>query len=231
MICVYIICMFKICINSILSNAICIYPICIYTVCIYIHLIRWIHIIIVIMLSLFGIVKVASSHVPLWTCTDAPWVAQKRSVRSSPALLAAPLSNGSSHCQGSWISVSNIAWIHVSTWMQASLQCKANRSVGRLRWTPWWLPLVVLGSLFKTCFCKVIIVKALLSENFVPFGKTNVLETLTHKVEQWWTVFCESEEVHGLKSCLIRCNVSGSPGGHAVYWAYGISKEHKSIIS
>jgi hypothetical protein len=51
-----------------------------------------------------------------------------------------------------------------------------------------WLPtldtlvtaLVVLGSLFETCFCKVIIVKELLSDNFVPFGKTNVLETLTY---------------------------------------------------
>ncbi len=231
MICVCTICMFKICINTILSNAICIYTICIYTICIYIHLIRWIHIIIVIMLSIFSIVKVANSHVCLRTCTDAPWVAQKRSVCSSPALLAAPLSDGSSCCWGSWIAVSDVAWIHVLTWMQASLQRKANESVGCLRWTPWWLPLVVPGSLFETCFCKVIIVEALLSNNFVPFGKTNVLETLTYKVEQWWTVFLESEEVLGLKSCLIRCNVSGSPGGHAVYWACGISKEHKSLIS
>ncbi len=103
MICVFTICMFNICINTILNNAIyictiCICPICIYTVCIYIHLIRWIHIIIIIMLSLFGIVKVANSHVHLWTCTDAPWVAQRRSVHSSPALLAAPLFDGSSHC-------------------------------------------------------------------------------------------------------------------------------------
>ncbi len=98
MICVYIICMFKVCINVILSNAICIYTICIHTVCIYIHLIRWIHIIIVIMLSLFSVVKVANSHVRLWTCTDAPWFAQRRSVCSSPVLLAAPLSEGSSHC-------------------------------------------------------------------------------------------------------------------------------------
>ncbi len=217
MICVYTIHMFKIFINTILSNAICIYTMFIYTVCIYIHLIRWIHIIIVIMLSLFGVVKVANSHVCLWTCTDAPWVAQRRSVHSSPALLAAPLSNGSSRCQGSWIAVSNIAGIHVSTWTQASLQRKANESVGHLRWTPWWLPLLVQGSLFEIYFCKVIIVKALLSDNFVPFGKTDVLETLTYKVEQWWTIFRESKEVFGLKSCLIRRDVSGSPGGHAMY--------------
>ncbi len=157
--------------------------------------------------------------------------AQRRSVRSSPALLAAPSSNGGSHCPGSWIAVSDVAWIHVSTWMQASLQGKANKSIGRPRWTTWWLPLVVLGSLFETCFCKVIIVEALLSDDFVAFGKTDILETLTYKVEQWWTLFREREEVLGLKSCLIRCNVSGSPGVHAVYWAYGISKEHKSLIS
>ncbi len=120
-ICVYTICIKKMCINTILSNAICIYTIYNYTVCIYIHLIRWIHIIIVLMISLFGVVKVANSHVCLWTCTDAPWVAQRRSVCSSPVLLAAPLSDGSSRCQGSWIAVSNVAWIHVSTWMQASL--------------------------------------------------------------------------------------------------------------
>ncbi len=210
MICVYTICMFKICINTILSNAICIYMICIYTVCIYIHLIRWICIIIVIMLSLFGVVTVANSHVCLWTCTDAPWVAQRRSVCSSSALLAAPLSDGSSRCQGSWIAVSNIAWIHVSTWLQASLQRKANESVGRLHWTPWWMPLVVPGSLFETCFCKVIIVEALLIDDFVTFGKTDVLETLTYKVEQWWTIFRESKEVLGLKLCLIRHNVSGN---------------------
>ena len=168
-------------------------------------------------------VKVADSHVRLWTCTDARQVLQRRSVHSSPALLAAPLFDGSSRCQGSWIAVSNVAWIHVSTWMQASLQCKANESVGCLRWTPWWLPLVVLGSPFETCFRKVIIVKALLSDNIILFGKTNVLETLTYKVEQWWTIFRESEEVLGLKSCLIRLDVCGSPDGHAVYWAYGIS--------
>jgi hypothetical protein len=79
------------------------------------------------------------------------------------------------------------------------------------------MPLVVLGSLFETCFCKVIIVKVLLSNNFVPFGKTDILETLTYTVEQWWTIFRESEEVLGLKSCLIRLDVSGSPDGHAVY--------------
>ncbi len=205
MICFYTICMVKNCINTILSNAICIYTICIYTVCIYIHLIRWIHIIIVIMISLFGIVKMANSHVRLWTCTDAPWVAQRRSVCFSPALLAAPLSNGSSRCQGSWIAVSNVACINASTWIQVSLQRKANESVGCLCWTTWWLPLVVPGSLLETCFCKVIILKASLSDNFVSFGKTNVLETLTDKVEQGWTVFRESKEVFGLKllTCLV----------------------------
>ncbi len=142
--------------------------------------------------------------------TDAPWVTQRRSICSSPALLAAPLSNGSGRCWGSWIAVSNVAWIHVSTWMQASLQCKANKSVGLLCWTTWWLPLVVPGSLFETCFCQVIIVEALLSNNIIPFGRTNVLETLTYKVEQWWTVFHEMQKVHGLKSCLIRHNVSGN---------------------
>jgi hypothetical protein len=101
--------------------------------------------------------------------------------------------------------------------MQASLQCKANGSVGRLLWITWRLPLVVPGSLFETCFRKVIIVKALPSNDFVPFGKTDVLETLTYKVEQWWTVFHESKEVLGLKSCLIKLDVSGSPDGHAVY--------------
>jgi hypothetical protein len=35
---------------------------------------------------------------------------------------------------------------------------------------------------FETYFCKVIIVKALLSNDFVRFGKTNVLETLTYKL-------------------------------------------------
>ncbi len=215
MICVYTICMVKICFNTILSNAICIYTICIYTiciytVCIYIHLIRWVNIIITILLSLFGIVKVANSHVHLWSCTDAPWVAQRRSICSSPALLAAPLSNGSSRCQGSWIAMSNVVWIHVSTWMQASLQCKANKSVGRLRWITWWLPRVVLDSLFKTCFCKVIIVKASLSDDFVLFGKTNVLETLTYKVVKWRTIFRESKEVLELKSCLFRWDVSGN---------------------
>ncbi len=155
--------------------------------------------------------KVANSHVRLWTCTDAPWVAQTRSVCSSPALLAAPFFDGSSNCWGSWVAMSNVAWIHVSTWMQASLECKkANKSVGHLHWTPWWLPLVVPGSLFETCFCKAIIVKALLSNDFVWFGKTNILETLTYKVEQWWTVFCKSKEVLGLKLCLFGRNVCGN---------------------
>ncbi len=115
----------------------------------------------------------------------------------SPVLLAAPSSNGGSCCQGSWIAVSNVAWTHVSTWMQASLQCKTNKSVGCLRWTTWWLPLVVLGSLFETHSCKVGIFGALLSDNFVPFGKTNVLETLTYKIEECWTVFHERDEVSG----------------------------------
>ena len=70
--------------------------------------------------------------------------------------------------------------------------------------------MVVPGSLFETCFCKIIIIEASLSDNFVPFGKTNVLETLTYKVEQWWTVFHESKEVLGLKSCLIGGNMSGN---------------------
>ena len=58
--------------------------------------------------------------------------------------------------------------------------------------------------------CKVIVIEASLSDNFVPFGKTDVLETLTYKVEQWWTAFCESEEVLRLKSCLIGRNMSGN---------------------
>ncbi len=152
-----------------------------------------------------------NSLVRLWTCTDAPWGTQGRFVWSFPVLLAAPLFDRGSRCQGSWIAASNVAWIHVSIWMQASLQCKkANKSVGRLRWTPWWLPLVVPGSLFETCFCKVIIVEASLSDKIILFGMTNVLETLTYKVEQWWTVFRESKEVLGLKSCLIGHNVSGN---------------------
>ena len=72
------------------------------------------------------------------------------------------------------------------------------------------LPQVVPGPLFEICFCKVGIVRALLFDNIVPFGKTEVLETLTHKVEQCWTVFCERKEVLGLKLCLIGCNVSGN---------------------
>jgi hypothetical protein len=95
--------------------------------------------------------------------------------------------------------------------MQTSLQSnKANKSVGRLRWMPWWLPLVVPGSLFENCFLKVIVVRALLSDNFVPFGMIDVLETLTYKVEQWWTVFRECKEVLGLKLCLFGRNVSGN---------------------
>jgi hypothetical protein len=67
-----------------------------------------------------------------------------------------------------------------------------------------------MGSLFETCFRNVIIVEALLSDNFVPFGKTDVQETLTYKVEQWWATFRESKEVLGLKSCLIGRDVSGN---------------------
>jgi hypothetical protein len=58
--------------------------------------------------------------------------------------------------------------------------------------------------------CKVIVIKALLSDNFVPFGKTDILETLTYKVEQWWTAFRESKELLGLKSCLIGRDMSGN---------------------
>jgi hypothetical protein len=94
--------------------------------------------------------------------------------------------------------------------MQASLQCKANKSVGHLRLTPWWLPLVVPDSLFETCIQKVGTVRALLSDNFVPFGKTNVPETLTYKVEQCWNVFRERKEVLRLKLCLIGRNMSGN---------------------
>jgi hypothetical protein len=50
----------------------------------------------------------------------------------------------------------------------------------------------------------------LLSGNIILFGKSNVLETLTYKVEQWWTVFRERKEVLGLKSCLIGRNMSGN---------------------
>jgi hypothetical protein len=135
---------------------------------------------------------------------------QGRFVCSFPALLAAPLFDGGSRCHGSWIAASNVAWIHVATWMQASLQCKANKSVGCLYWTTWWLPLVVLGSLFETCFCNVGIIGALLFDNIVSFGKTDVLETLNYEVEQCRTIFRERNEVLELKSCLIRCNVSGN---------------------
>ncbi len=64
--------------------------------------------------------------------------------------------------------------------------------------------------LFETCFCKVIVVEALFSDNFVLFGKTDVLETLTYKVEQWWITFRESKEVLGLKLCLIQRDMSGN---------------------
>ncbi len=64
--------------------------------------------------------------------------------------------------------------------------------------------------IFETCFRKVTIVGALLSNDIILFGKTDLLETLTYKVEQWWTVFHERKEVLGLKSCLIGCDVSGN---------------------
>jgi hypothetical protein len=67
-----------------------------------------------------------------------------------------------------------------------------------------------MGSLFGTCFCKVGVVRALLSDDFVPFGKTDVLETLTYEVEQCQTIFHEREEVLGLKLCLIGHNMSGN---------------------
>jgi hypothetical protein len=151
-----------------------------------------------------------NSLVCLWTCTDAPWGVQGRSVQSSPALLAAPFFNGDGRCWGSWISVSVIAWIHVSTWVQASLQRKANKSVGCLCWTIWWLPQVVPGSFFETCFHKVVIGGALLFNDIIAFGKTDVLETLTYKVEQCWTIFRECKEVLRLKSCLIGHDMSGN---------------------
>ncbi len=47
-------------------------------------------------------------------------------------LLPALLFDGGNHCQGSWIAASDAAWIHVSAWMQASWQRKANDSVGCL---------------------------------------------------------------------------------------------------
>ncbi len=94
--------------------------------------------------------------------------------------------------------------------MQTSLQRKANESVGCLRWTTWWLSMVVPGSLFETCFRKVGIDGALLSNNIVPFSKTDILETLIYKVEQWRTAFCEHKEVLRLKSCLIGCDMFGN---------------------
>jgi hypothetical protein len=57
---------------------------------------------------------------------------------------------------------------------------------------------------------KVAVIEALLSDNFVPLDKTDVLETLTYKVEQWWTAFRESKEVLRLKLCLIGCDMSGN---------------------
>jgi hypothetical protein len=49
----------------------------------------------------------------------------------------------------------------------------------------------------------------LLSDDIILFGKTDLLETLTYKFEQWWTVFRERKEVHGLKLCLIGRDMSG----------------------
>ncbi len=117
--------------------------------------------------------------------------------------------NGAKMCFITDIFVLTYSFWLVATWMQASLQCKANESVGHLHWITWWLPQVVPGSLFETCFCKVTIIKALLSANINLFGKTELLETLTYKVEQWWTIVREHKEVLGLRSCLIGCNVSG----------------------
>jgi hypothetical protein len=62
----------------------------------------------------------------------------------------------------------------------------------------------------KLVFCKVIIIKASLSDDIILFGMTDVLETLTYKGEQWWTIFHESKEALGLKSCLIGRDVSGN---------------------
>ncbi len=89
-----------------------------------------------------------NSLVHLWTFTDAPWGTQGKFVCSFPVLLTAPLFDGGRCCQGSWIAASNVAWIHVATWMQASLQHKANKSVVHLRWKTWRLLWIVLGSLF-----------------------------------------------------------------------------------
>jgi hypothetical protein len=52
-------------------------------------------------------------------------------------------------------------------------------------------------------------VGASLSNNIVAFGKTNILETMTCKVEQCWTIFREWDEVFGLKLCLIGRDMSG----------------------
>jgi hypothetical protein len=48
------------------------------------------------------------------------------------------------------------------------------------------------------------------SNAIVAFGKTNVLETLTYKVEQCWTIFREHKEVLELKSCLIGHDMFGN---------------------
>ncbi len=56
-------------------------------------------------------------------------------------------------------------------------------------------------------------VGALLTDNIVPFVKPNVLETLTHKVEQCWSIFCERNEGLGHNLCLIGHDVSGNIQG------------------
>ncbi len=80
----------------------------------------------------FSTVKVADSHVLLWTCTDARQVLQRRSFCSFPALLAVPLSNGGSCCRGSWIAMSNVAWIHVSIWMQGLFEMQKGQRISWL---------------------------------------------------------------------------------------------------
>ncbi len=47
-------------------------------------------------------------------------------------------------------------------------------------------------------------------DNIDLFGKTDVLETLTYKVEQCWTIFREHDEVFRLKLCQIGHDVSGN---------------------
>ncbi len=124
----------------------------------------------------FGAVKVAEQS---YLSLNLNWCASRCARKifcSSPALLAAPLFDWGGRCQGHQIAASDATWIHVSSWMQASLQCKAKELVGCLHWTTWWLPQVVLGSLLETCLCKVGIVKAPLSDDIIPFGKTNDLK-------------------------------------------------------